>query len=53
MHAEDHFMDELKKSLKKRALKSNLKNLQIKNAKLGKDTGVMGAIDVAMGDYLY
>ena len=53
MHAEDLFMDELKKSLKKRALKSNLKNLQIKNAKLGKDTGVMGAIAVAMGDYLY
>jgi glucokinase len=53
MHAEDLFMDELKKSLKKRALKSNLKNLQIKNAKLGKDTGVIGAIAVAMGDYLY
>ena len=53
MHAEDLFMDELKDSLNKRALKSNLKNLQIKNAKLGKDTGVMGAIAVAMGDYLY
>ena len=53
MHAEDLFMDELKNSLRKRALKSNLKNLQIKNAKLGKNTGVMGAIAVAMGDYLY
>ena len=53
MHAEDLFMDELKNSLRKRALKSNLKNLQIKNAKLGKNTGVKGAIAVAMGDYLY
>ncbi|MDZ7673411.1 MAG: ROK family protein [Halanaerobiales bacterium] len=53
MHAEDLFIDELKKSLKERALKSNLKNLQIKNAKLGKNAGVMGAIAVAMVDYLY
>lgn len=53
MHSQDLFMDELKKSLDERALKANLKNLQLKEAKLGKDTGVMGAIAVAMCDYLY
>jgi len=53
MHAQDLFMDELKASLKERALKPNLKKLQLKDAKLGKDTGVKGAIAVAMCDYLY
>ncbi len=53
MHAQDLFMEELKASLKERALKPNLKDLQLKEAKLGKDTGVKGAIAVAMCDYLY
>lgn len=53
MHAQDLFMEELKTSLHERALKPNLKGLQLKEAKLGKDTGVKGAIAVAMCDYLY
>lgn len=48
MHSKDLFINELKDSLNERALKPNLKNLEIKEAKLGKDTGVMGAIAVAM-----
>ena len=53
MHAKDLFMDELKASLKERALKPNLKDFALKEAKLGKNTGVMGAVAVAMCDYLY
>lgn len=48
MHSKDLFYSELNDSLKERALQYNLKNLEIKEAKLGKDTGVMGAVAVAM-----
>ncbi|HKL12549.1 MAG TPA: ROK family protein [Halanaerobiales bacterium] len=53
MHAKDLFWDELENSLHERALQPNLKGLQLKEVKLGKDTGVKGAIAVAMCDYLY
>jgi glucokinase len=53
MHAQDLFMDDLKASLHERALKPNLKDFELKEAKLGKNTGVMGAVAVAMCDYLY
>lgn len=53
MHAKDLFIEELKVSLQERALEANLKDLKVKEVGLGKDTGVMGAIAVAMGDRLY
>jgi len=53
MHAKDLFIDELRASLQERALEANLKDLEVKEVGLGKDTGVMGAIAVAMGDSLY
>lgn len=53
MHAKDLFIEELRATLQERALKSNLENLKVKEVGLGKDTGVMGAIAVAMEDSLY
>ncbi|MFO7814464.1 MAG: ROK family protein [Halanaerobiales bacterium] len=53
MHAQELFIDELRATLQERALTSNLENLQVKEVGLGKDTGVMGAVAVAMGDCLY
>ncbi|MCF8002200.1 MAG: ROK family protein [Halanaerobiales bacterium] len=52
MSAESLFIDQMVESLKERALKPNLENLVIKKAELGKNTGVLGAVAVAMGDDL-
>jgi len=53
MNAKDLFITELKASLQERALEANLKDLKVKEVGLGKNTGVMGAIAVAMGERLY
>lgn len=53
MHAKELFIDELRTTLQERALEANLKKLQVKEVGLGQNTGVMGAIAVAMGDCLY
>ena len=53
MNAKDLFIAELKVSLQERALEANLQDLKVKEVGLGKNTGVMGAIAVAMGESLY
>src|SRR6056297_1894460 len=48
MNAKGLFITELKASLQKRALEANLQDLKVKEVGLGKNTGVMGAIAVAI-----
>lgn len=48
MKAEELFMDSMRTSLEERAIPSSLKNMKICRAELGSDTGVKGAVAVAM-----
>ncbi|ACL70354.1 ROK family protein [Halothermothrix orenii] len=52
MNAGDLIMEPMKKSLKDHALESAFNSVEIRQAELGNDTGVIGAVAVAMGDRL-
>lgn len=52
MKARELFMDDLLASLEERALTPSLSVLEVREVELGDDTGVMGAIAVAMEDRL-